>query len=630
MRAAGFVAAGIAFATACLTVSAARNLVRNPSFEESDEMGDPAHWGWWGSDAGELADAEVFDWEPEGHCGKWSVSIREECWDMRGRWHAIVPGVKPRRWYSVSLWAKRDRPTGWLPELDFLGQRMVMNLYKEEVWQKFDWLVKSGDLQGDVVLKLINSRKPYKVWFDDVVVEEFCVEGDLDGKAGKLGWQSTETSRLVVFRVEAARSERFEDSIVLAETLSNEIAIPKNLGWGKWYWRVKAFQNVDLLAISPAREIVVEESGTAVAVGLPSPAAQESLPPLRPESSDYISFDENLNLVVDGKAFFPIGIYSLPPEKFREARRAGFNTVLTAEVEDAQRSQLRAIVPRGFRYEATSGRTATAFSQEANRSIIARYLWDEPCQNNVSPRQVFEAHKEEKKGDPYHPTAVVIYRPENFSAYASVSDIFMTDPYPIPHRPMSVVSESVRAARKAVRDRKPVWAVIQAFNWADSSQEARRTGWARWPTFQEERCMAYLAAINGAKGILFFKYCGNGKHDPLNWRALKRVAAEMKKLSPILLGRTLAIPVSVDAEAAPGTGEAKGRIEFAVKSDGKRTYLIAANNWPGTRQATFSFERRLGPFAMVPLEGRRIGTDRQSFSDTFEPYGVHVYELSFR
>jgi hypothetical protein len=248
---------------------------------------------------------------------------------------------------------------------------------------------------------------------------------------------------------------------------------------------------------------------------------------------------------------------------------------------------------------------------------------------NVSPQEVFRAHVREKEADPHHPTAIVVYRPENFGDYASASDILMTDPYPIPHRPLTVVSESVRAAREAVGDRKPVWAIIQAFNWAESSQEARRIGWARWPTYTEQRCMTYLAVINGAKGILFFRY-GGRDYDPNNWQAVKRVASELRRISTILLSETLFLPVSVAVELPSGDRDLSSRIEYAFKAGNGTTYLIAANNWPGKRSVTFSLEKALRGLVNVPFERRRVKPKEQSFSDIFEPYGVHVYELKFR
>ncbi len=611
-----------------LSAWALPNLVENPGLEESDDMGDPARWGWWGSHAGEAADDEFFEHEPEGHSGGWSVSIREEGWGRRGWWYTIVRGVKPQSWYCVSVWAKRDRPTGWVPELHIFGQRRVMNLYRPDVWQKFDWLLNSNEFEGDPVLKLVNCRKPFKVWFDDVVVEEFVVEPDDQAEPGTLRWHCPPTSELVVFEVQAAISGSFDRSWVLGKTLNTEMALPSGVPRPALYWRVKAFQNDDLLAMSQprlvsagqlsreAQDAALKAEGASSA-GVPGPAA-------------CLCFDELLNLIVVGRPFFPVGIYGLRPEKFAEAKRAGFNTVLTNEVDAARRAGLRPIVNRGFRYEEEAADRMSPW--EANRWIIARYLWDEPDQNNASPRAVFQAHLKEKKADPYHPTAIVVYRPENFRSYASTSDILMTDPYPVPHRPLSTVSECVRAARRAVRDHKPVWAVIQAFNWMDSSQEARRLGWARWPTYDEQRCMAYLAVINGARGILFHRYCGEADHDPTNWRALKRVAGELRGISPILMGRTLSMPVAVAAHPlhGPDRGDEAKRIEFVLKTDDRRTYLIAANNWPGERQVTFSFDENLSRLVMVPFEKRRIRAQEKSFSDLFAPYGVHIYELRLR
>ena len=617
----------------------AGNRVKNPSFEEFDAKGNPVGWAWWGSEAGKTAAGEFFECEPEGRTGDWSISIRQEGWGSRGYWYTVLDGIEPQRWYAVSLWAKRDRPTGWVPEIELFGQRRVMNLRPADVWQRFDWLLHSGETSGRAILKLVNSRKPYKVWFDDVVVEEVMVEpvSSMESRTEgqMLSWRSPSTSRLVVFEVEIARTSFFDTGLrSLGRTLKEEISLPEKLSSGEWFWRVKAFHTDSLLAVSPPQRISVATAEAALQ--LPS-IQKEFLPPLYPGSSQVVSFDGSQNMVVEGEGFFPVGIYSLPPELFREGRQAGFNVVLTDEIEAARHAGLRAMVYRGFREEGgTSSSSPGRMSHghdphaaSAGRGIIARYLWDEPAQMNVSPEEVFEAHVREKEIDPHHPTAIVVYRPESFGDYASASDILMTDPYPIPHRPLTVVSESVRAARKAVGDRKPVWAIIQAFNWAESSQEARRIGWARWPTYAEQRCMAYLAAINGAKGILFFRY-GGSEHDPNNWRAVKRVAAELRTISPLLLSETVSWPVSVAVESPSGERDVSSRIEYVFKARGGSTYLIGANNWPGKRRVTFSFDKALRNSLNLPFERRRVQAAEQSFSDIFEPYGVHIYELSFR
>src|SRR4030042_1616892 len=86
-----------------LPSSKAANIVKNPSFEESDEKGDPAGWGWWGSETGQMGVGELFQCEPDAHTGDWSISIRQEAWGNRGYWYTALHGIKPQQWYAVSL-----------------------------------------------------------------------------------------------------------------------------------------------------------------------------------------------------------------------------------------------------------------------------------------------------------------------------------------------------------------------------------------------------------------------------------------------------------------------------------------------------------------------------------------------
>jgi hypothetical protein len=142
--------------------------------------------------------------------------------------------------------------------------------------------------------------------------------------------------------------------------------------------------------------------------------------------------------------------------------------------------------------------------------------------------------------------------------------------------------------------------------------------------------MAYLAVINGARGILFFQYAGEGTHEPVNWEGLKRLAAELKKVSPILLGQALHLPVSLDVEPLHYSGGVNtARMEYTLRTDRRGIYLIAANNWPGPCRVTFTFGEELRSPVRVRFEKRRIRANARSFSDTFAEYDVHVYELNF-
>ena len=120
---------------------------------------------------------------------------------------------------------------------------------------------------------------------------------------------------------------------------------------------------------------------------------------------------------------------------------------------------------------------------------------------------------------------------------------------------MGRVAEWVDEARRAVRDRKPVWLVPQAFD------HLLGPGTYRMPTIAEQRCACYLGLVHGAKGIIWFVYTGFCIHSeelarqrglpagqcawvfrgtiprcfPLRWEGIKQIVREVNELSPVLL-----------------------------------------------------------------------------------------------
>ena len=88
---------------------------------------------------------------------------------------------------------------------------------------------------------------------------------------------------------------------------------------------------------------------------------------------------------------------------------------------------------------------------------------------------------------------------------------------------------------------KPVWGVIQAFGHADPKHD-----WVL-PTPEEIRCMAYVAVVEGAQGLLFYSHGRKG--DPFyirdhaeHWAFVQRLGAELQTLSPVLLSPAVQRP----------------------------------------------------------------------------------------
>lgn len=594
------------------TVWGEENLIPNPSFEKDNDSNRRVDgWRWRITSAGAAGNC-IGRWEKEGHSGRRAIFIDEERWFSSSEWITKVGRIVPRTWYVLSLWTKRDRATGWLPKIVLFGEERCVNIRKVGEWKRFDWIINSGNYSGAVELKMAVYKKPYKVWFDDVRLERFDIELSspadeslVKNRLVKFCWVVPQTKSLLNYTLEFSPDRNFLSTVKSVKGIRKKSYSPsQELSPGQWFWRVKAYKNDVELAISKVGEFIV--------VGEHAPEVSHCW------KGKGVWVGKDGFLQVRGKPFFPVGIYGPPAGAFREIKNAGFNVVVTdSDLDAAGRAGLKVIVPFKPRMNLKD--------VVRNPALLSWYIWDEPGQHNIPPGKILERHLEIKKVDPFHPTAVVIYYPENYWTYASVSDIFMVDPYPVPHRPMTVVSDSVEAARKAVADKKPVWAIIQAFDWKECSAEARRVGTARLPTYEEERYMAFLAIVHGAKGILFYRYNRGDAHDFEHWKGLKRLARELARVSYIFLSPDGGSKILVNTDKLDVNGNSA--IHCLMKESKKRKYFIAVNVLNESVTATFT-QLSAGCRLKRVLYGRGdINVEKGEFTDSFSAYGVHIYSI---
>lgn len=351
------------------------------------------------------------------------------------------------------------------------------------------------------------------------------------------------------------------------------------------------------------------------------------------------AINENQLISVDGKPFFPIGIYSVnPPTVFKELREAGFNTVHTYEpakpdlkylkkyVGAAGKEGLKVLIHPGYHKYVAKGDTDAAEDNVRqlldSSTILAWYLIDEPDLQGVLPGKVSKAKEAIARVDAKHPIALVVASPDKFSAYADSTDIFMVDPYPIGRGKsgtsflLTKVSDYVKRARIAVKDQKPVWVVLQAFGYQNENNKG--WGWEREPTYKEERCMTYLAIVHGAKGIFYYTYHGSQyyiKDSPKHWSDLKRIVSELKELQPILLS-----PDRLDSKIWIDNNS----IHFSVKEVGGVKYIIAVNPTKKTYDVVFGGLSDISDMKVL-FESREVKIIDGTMKDYFSPYDVHIY-----
>ncbi|HET9270018.1 MAG TPA: hypothetical protein VFO31_17705 [Vicinamibacterales bacterium] len=172
------------------------------------------------------------------------------------------------------------------------------------------------------------------------------------------------------------------------------------------------------------------------------------------------------------------------------------------------------------------------------------------------------------------------------------------------------VARATALSRAAVRDARPVVGVLPF---------TPHSALGRWPTLAEMRAHAYMAIVEGARGLWWStaagELCGAACGDAApHVRHLESVVDELARLEPVLLAE--------DAEAL--AGNSNPNIKTKVKLVNGKGFVLAYNA-SGSRQSTTFTWMTTPETVSVHAENRALVTSGPSFSDTFAPFGAHVY-----
>ncbi len=249
--------------------------------------------------------------------------------------------------------------------------------------------------------------------------------------------------------------------------------------------------------------------------------------------------------------------------------------------------------------------------------------------------------------DPLHPVEQT-HAPRgtvtDLQPYNSAADILMVDDYP-------VVTNGTVANNPPITNTN----VSQFGDWAhELSQVAnrQRTFWMVeqiafsgttppshgliFPTFQQERYMAFQAIVNGARGLMFFG--GNvaatltDTNDfALGWNwtfwtnVLKPLTLQLSPGSPAfdaVVGHDSLLPLVLSGATYPD-------VEFLVRESGTNLYLLATKREGATVNAMFNGLPDWATNATVLFENRTITTSNNALSDSFAQWDVHIYRFDY-
>ncbi len=350
-----------------------------------------------------------------------------------------------------------------------------------------------------------------------------------------------------------------------------------------------------------------------------------------------VHVDEHKRLVVDGKPFFPIGLYvrGAPADLLNGTAFncfMSYDRISKAQMDAAHAANLKVIYsikdfynkiwysPSNIKsiHDEIPAIEEKVQALRDHPALLAWYVNDElGAECLVEHRAHYRLLNEE---DPHHPAWSLHDKPREMPMIFDAADIMGIDSYPVPTEPLSKVAADTIATNEAVRNVKPVWAVPQIFNWETFGRQGRP------PTLDEMRSMAWQAICNDATGLIFYslKQVERDPNHPFEsrWQEIKTMASEVAAYADVLLSVEDLASVDVYSDDWAHT---------TVRRMGDMIYIFVVSDGSGEGDVRFKIDH---PVKYVERHRLQDGT-RQSIPkpDNVLWKGrvlkgeVHVYEI---
>lgn len=351
--------------------------------------------------------------------------------------------------------------------------------------------------------------------------------------------------------------------------------------------------------------------------------------------------DRHKRLIVDGKPFFPMGMYlSHINTNMVEAYAKGpWNCALPYvggkwENLDYMASKNLKVIYGLHEYWANFGRKPrfkteeeaseacrkTVLSVKDHPAIIGWYVLDE-MPLKFLPRMMARQDLM-RKIDPDHPTYAVLYQFYQIREYMPVCDILGTDPYPMGDGPIGLPTDHARTVREGTFGMRAMWQVPQAFDWGWFVSPADYpAGRCRLPTEAEARSMTWQSIAGGANGIVYYAYHYiywklKGEAYDNFYSAYCRIGEEVKKFIPVILSVE---PCATVVKVAP-------KLSCRIWKYQGETYLLVCNTTTEEASGEIVMSERFGKVkgvlddASPVLNGNRLAV-------SLKPMGVSMLRL---
>jgi len=414
------------------------------------------------------------------------------------------------------------------------------------------------------------------------------------------------------------------------------------------------FKEGERLCLAKAMFVQVEAASVPrKVVARPEPLTVELAPGVEPLTRGLVTLRDDGMTLIDGKPFFPIGLFSVHrcaansnnlEAAFRRLKDAGFNLVHTYDWKRGADYTEYLDLAEKYGMKVLNNPTSLSCKEvvrnERKRpNVLAWYLADD-ASKRTTPEKLRRFSLDVKSYDNAHLTAQAdslgSYYKTRYADFIGSTDVFLPELYTacgnhhIGHEVLFVdwqVKAVFRELAEAGNQVKGVWPLLQQFKgWG---------GWPRFPTRSELKAMTYIAITAGAHGVAWYTYAavksGGGKNlgaaeDPDRWADLAGVTRELASIQDDLASRSAKRQPNVSILEGPTHDRfGNGSIHLLLKEGANGGRLLVAVN-AAAQPVKARMEIDEACQADVLFENRRIDS-KGGLVDRFDPDGVHVYRL---
>ena len=278
-----------------------------------------------------------------------------------------------------------------------------------------------------------------------------------------------------------------------------------------------------------------------------------------------VAIDPEGNVLVNGRKTLLNGIYHAHNTTgAKNAAYAGFNAAQTwAATPDAYKKVLK-IMENNKIYancvlKYISGKKLDSLMSaiKDHPAIVSWDVVDEPAIRNITPEKIMPCVNQLRNYNTARPLRISFSDPTAVKNYQQCYDMPAVHKYVLPFDGLAAMGKIVRGiVRDTAPGQSPQVTLQSWVHWYDETQRPQ--------TVAQTRSIAYIALVNGAKGLWWYHY-PTAYRIPHLWGALMLLNSELFELEEVILGKRTVV------SAVPQT------VESAVFTNGSRTIVIAVN-----------------------------------------------------